>query len=834
MQARKFITLTARSPPRCNFIARFPRMENMNTPMIIGRQTFDGLGRQLTVEVGQNITQLHYVSGQLAPAANTLADGKHIEFSYEAQLNNQLLDVRPQGEPHQRLAFHPLGMPASASGALGTESFEFSRAGQPSKDTWTVDDHEYITTWFYSLNHQLQGFDDAQGIQHRRSLDSAGRVEQNRAGTVTTRYGYDALSRLTDIEVHDPDNSRELNTHLTYDNQGREHTRTLHTVRQTDDGKRETRTVTQTLGYCALDQITSRHWRDGERRGEERFVYDLRQRLVRYTADADVAPCDPFGHPIVEQRFTYNALNGHEQVVTTYADGSTNETQFSYAETEPTRLIQVRHSHPAWPSEVTLTYDACGRVIGDSLGRRMSWNTQGRLTQVTHADKTCSYGYTASGRLTDRCVDETLSRSFFSGETLTHERTGDDSLAFCQGGHGLFAINKVTDGIRHTTLLGSDAQGSVRLEADSDTRVRQYSAYGVESENTEHTPIGFAGHRTEAVTGWQILGDYRPYDPVLMCFLSPDSESPFGRGGLNPYAYCAGDPVNRIDPDGHSWVNYALAGAGLAIGAIAFAASFGAASAVVTSLLYAGWSAMTPSAMMIIGAAALDITSLITGAAALTMELAGCDQRTVSILGWVSLGTGLAAGVLSGLAGQVAKMGGSRRFPHGKTLRRSRKGHVLFEEELGSHDVVFHDRLWGSDNLKGFETHGASNGYLLNAQGVFEPAANVAKREIAPRLAHYDQHRPLVLLACEGGSSGAAQQVANVLRRPVIGYDEVILIGSPRTMQFYYHQQSAWGIRTSLPLQKVNWLKRFTFAKRPAYMNGANLELATSRIYQPL
>jgi hypothetical protein len=37
-----------------------------------------------------------------------------------------------------------------------------------------------------------------------------------------------------------------------------------------------------------------------------------------------------------------------------------------------------------------------------------------------------------------------------------------------------------------------------------------------------------------------------------MRFNSPDSWSPFDRGGLNSYAYCAGNPVNWKDPTGHS------------------------------------------------------------------------------------------------------------------------------------------------------------------------------------------------------------------------------------------------------------------------------------------
>ena len=36
-----------------------------------------------------------------------------------------------------------------------------------------------------------------------------------------------------------------------------------------------------------------------------------------------------------------------------------------------------------------------------------------------------------------------------------------------------------------------------------------------------------------------------------MRFNSPDELSPFGDGGINSYAYCGGDPVNRYDPSGN-------------------------------------------------------------------------------------------------------------------------------------------------------------------------------------------------------------------------------------------------------------------------------------------
>ncbi len=62
--------------------------------------------------------------------------------------------------------------------------------------------------------------------------------------------------------------------------------------------------------------------------------------------------------------------------------------------------------------------------------------------------------------------------------------------------------------------------------------------------------MGFNGQLREP-QGWYQLGDgYRVYNPALMAFHCPDELSPFGRGGINAYAYCHGDPVNFTDPSG--------------------------------------------------------------------------------------------------------------------------------------------------------------------------------------------------------------------------------------------------------------------------------------------
>lgn len=65
--------------------------------------------------------------------------------------------------------------------------------------------------------------------------------------------------------------------------------------------------------------------------------------------------------------------------------------------------------------------------------------------------------------------------------------------------------------------------------------------------------LGFNGELPDPLTGHYLLGNgYRAFNPVLMRFNSPDNLSPFGKGGVNAYAYCAGNPINWADPTGHT------------------------------------------------------------------------------------------------------------------------------------------------------------------------------------------------------------------------------------------------------------------------------------------
>ncbi|AWY41596.1 hypothetical protein DKY63_17560 [Pseudomonas putida] len=111
---------------------------------------------------------------------------------------------------------------------------------------------------------------------------------------------------------------------------------------------------------------------------------------------------------------------------------------------------------------------------------------------------------------------------------------------------------------RKTLLLATSHSGSVLGVVDAtNNHAIDYTPYGDSPTGDDsQSQLRFNGVFREAMTGWYSLGNgYRMYSPVLMRFLSPDSLSPFGKGGLNTYAYCGGDPINRQDPNGRAWFN---------------------------------------------------------------------------------------------------------------------------------------------------------------------------------------------------------------------------------------------------------------------------------------
>ena len=169
----------------------------------------------------------------------------------------------------------------------------------------------------------------------------------------------------------------------------------------------------------------------------------------------------------------------------------------------------------------------------------------------------CRYGHDPLDRLISQTLLNTPARHrFYCKSRLVTEIQGAMHCSIVQHGDQLLAQQQNEAGAIDTSLLATDLQRSVlqTLKGNHPRQSIAYLPYG-------HRPfasgilslLGFNGERTDPVTGHYLLGNgYRAFNPVLMRFNSPDSLSPFGKGGLNAYAYCAGNPINTADPTGHS------------------------------------------------------------------------------------------------------------------------------------------------------------------------------------------------------------------------------------------------------------------------------------------
>lgn len=143
---------------------------------------------------------------------------------------------------------------------------------------------------------------------------------------------------------------------------------------------------------------------------------------------------------------------------------------------------------------------------------------------------------------------------FYQNDHLITELNGQTARSVFRHKHGLLAQGTFAD-LHSFALMAVSDTDSVMAEYNQDGICqRTYDPYGLYpvAQDASLAPLAFNGQRLDLIAEGYLLGNgYRLFSPALRRFCSPDSLSPFGRGGLNNYVYCAGDPLNRTDPSGH-------------------------------------------------------------------------------------------------------------------------------------------------------------------------------------------------------------------------------------------------------------------------------------------
>lgn len=592
--------------------------------LTMGQREYDSLGRLTRETSGGRMTGYRYEGASPVPAEITFPSGKSLKYDYIPELGNVPHRVSGEGINQTYDYDNLTGALLSAREADTGYGCVWSPSGKLIQERFTRRNCERQAGYTSTPGGAPLSYTDITGAQTCYTRDEYGRVTGIQDSELDVALNYDALKRLSVQTVTDRAGYARLTTVFEYDDFSREISRTL-----TDSKGVTLTTEMHRLKNGLLSRRVTRQ--SSTVLKDEYYEYDRRHRLVSYRVSGSTPPPDAYGNVLSGQQYQYDAINNLITVITTLADGSKDTAAYHYRNAaDPAQLSEVTHTHAAYPPRIKPEYDANGRMIQDEAGRTLVYDVAGRLTGVSGKNINGGrYQYDALNRLVSQHVsDGDVRELYYRGNTLVNEVLAagrQETRLIKRGGHCL----GMSQG-GELTLTGTDHNSSLIWSENKNdgATLHNWSPYG--SGNPVDLLPGFNGERCDPVSGSYHLGNgYRAYNPVLMRFNCPDSLSPFGEGGINPYAYCAGDPVNFTDPSGHM-----RTGAGMAIvagvagilaaftaGLSLYAASVPAIMGVISGSMSAGTAAVSAWGSVIAAVGSMSVTSLVLGGGAVISDV---------------------------------------------------------------------------------------------------------------------------------------------------------------------------------------------------------------------
>lgn len=311
----------------------------------------------------------------------------------------------------------------------------------------------------------------------------------------TVNYTYDALNRLT-VEA-----APSKTTYYSYDNMGN--------------------ITQQVYAYPANTSFVSGH----------------RSNSYTYNSNDISSHC---------KIYTYNSYNELNSII---------ESVYYWADEEAGTYYEDRYNY-------LFEYDAIGRMtkkILDGYEQEFKYNAVGQLIEYTdESDKKTYYSYYTNGLRENKnnMVSFDYHNSEYTYKDFYYDQNGriiyeyhpEISSTSDNVWYRWNAFNPVYSSAAPYDNIVSNHRGDI--VSNFEHFINGYGAYGVKERETKENSMyfGFCGEYTDEESGLVYLRN-RYYDPEIGRFITEDP----AKDGDNWYAYCAGNPVNRIDPYGTNW-----------------------------------------------------------------------------------------------------------------------------------------------------------------------------------------------------------------------------------------------------------------------------------------
>ena len=608
----------------------------------VGHQEYDSLLRVTSKTVNGVKTTFSYEEGQKKPSRKLNARGQTVLFEYIPELGDQpkrigffSKDVQKWDDKskvsenvYTYAASNPshTGRTVAVSGPNGKYSYEYTSNGMIQKVTQGVGS---LSKEITNDNVSLLGKPLSISIGTNRSVT----VEYNEHGepisstdsNLKSETAYDDFGHVVKKSVKQfTGKGYELlqSTEISYDEFSRETMRTIATMKTSQ-------VLCIKSVYDVAHKLVRRETTLNKKDSlTETFKYDNRSRLeaydaTKYTSEA-LLPCNEYGRAFVSQKFAFDILDNITTIITTFPNnGGCNTASFLYDQDNKQRLKLIKNNLTkgvnTYPPSITMTYDADGNMVSMN-DTKMTYTVSGHMSSKNDT----KYSYDPYERL----VKTNETTRFYSGAYVVqeHDNVHANTTEFIQDAH--VPLAEVRNGKK--TLYGLDNKSTVVFATDDNAS--KYTTYAPYGSGDNGARIGLNGHLKDAAgDGTYPLGNgTRSFWPAIAGFSAADSFSPFQGGGINPYRYCGGDPVNTVDPSGHKPVpvwKWLLDGASLLVAVVALLATpFTAGSSLGLGIALASFTIGVASSCL-----------------SLASDVAEQANRTgaAKILSYVSLGLGI-------------------------------------------------------------------------------------------------------------------------------------------------------------------------------------------------
>lgn len=474
----------------------------------------------------------------------------------------------------------------SETGDIVAHTWKYDKYGNICEEDGTQYERDILTGLVTKETNQLE---NGKKTEKNYVYDSEGKEEEFSVSVggkdiLSYRYDYDAFSRLLKVNETDSGKSETI-AEYTYDNNGN---------LMTKESKAGTVSYDYNEANCVValenkvnNQVVSRYHaqylKNGQRQSETRTVknedgeyleqkveysYDTLGRLTKeaYAEGNSISYAYDAHNNRVEmttgsQKISYRYNKNDELVRNDTLDSDTKEdTVILYKnDRNGNQLATVQRKKQESNEEAYFDLDVTlgGNRLNDNVVYH--YNAENQMIEALTKDTKVEYEYNTNGLRTKKTVNGKETIYVWDNDQIVMELDGKGNvkkryfrgtdLIYSDAGEGTEKEYYVTD------MHGNVVQ--LLDEAGNIIKTYEYDAFGNEKnvDKKDDNPFRYCGEYYDKETE-SIYLRARYYTPLNSRFLSCDDIREYGNLNvplsLNAYIYCHNDPVNSIDPSGHS------------------------------------------------------------------------------------------------------------------------------------------------------------------------------------------------------------------------------------------------------------------------------------------